>query len=124
VEERETLFETAGGEAALGRLVDLFYTGVERDPILRPLYPADLRAPKRHLALFLVQLTGGPAHYSAERGHPRLRMRHLPFRIDRGVRDAWMARMLEALAQSEMSEPAREELERYFDDAATFLINS
>jgi hemoglobin len=124
VVEGVTLFEAAGGEDAFQGLVDLFYEGVEADPILRPLYPKDLAEPKRHLALFLIQLTGGPGRYSAERGHPRLRMRHLPFRIDRKVRDAWMARMRDALARSDIPGAARDELDRYFDDAATFLINS
>jgi hemoglobin len=108
----------------LERLVDLFYLGVEDEPALRPLYPADMNESKRHLTLFLVQLTGGPADYSAERGHPRLRIRHLRFRIDQPVRDAWMARMRDALAQSGIPAAAREELNRYFDDAATFLINA
>jgi hemoglobin len=118
------LFDASGGEAAFERLVTLFYQGVQEDAVLRPLYPEDLADPKRHLTLFLIQLSGGPGDYSAERGHPRLRMRHLPFRVDQAARDAWMARMREALAQSGIPATARDELERYFDDAATFLINS
>ena len=70
-----TIFEAVGGAATFERLVDQFYDGVETDPLLRPLYPEDLSAPRRHLALFLMQYFGGPDTYSQERGHPRLRGR-------------------------------------------------
>jgi hemoglobin len=87
------------------------------------MYPADLEAPKHHLALFLMQYFGGPRTYSEERGHPRLRMRHLPFRIDRQARDAWMGHMSAALDSLDVSETVREEMRRYFENAATFMIN-
>ncbi|MDQ3810718.1 MAG: globin, partial [Chloroflexota bacterium] len=76
-----TLFDRVGGQAFFDDLVGRFYAGVEHDPILRPLYPADLTGSRRHLAMFLGQYWGGPPAYSAERGHPRLRMRHAPFVI-------------------------------------------
>ena len=61
------------------------------DPLLRPLYPdEDLAAAERHLALFLGQYWGGPTTYSDERGHPRLRMRHMPFAVGEPERDAWL----------------------------------
>lgn len=119
-----TLFNAVGGEPTFEGLVERFYEGVENDPVLRPLYPMDLTESKRHLTLFLIQLSGGPQQYSAERGHPRLRMRHLRFRIDKGVRDAWIRHMNAALATGEFPDAAREELERYFAHAATFLVNS
>ena len=118
-----TLFERAGGSETFERLVDRFYAGVAEDPILRPLYPADLNAPRRRLTLFLIQLFGGPQTYSAERGHPRLRLRHLRFRIDEAARDAWLEQMTAALATLELPDAERDELQRYFDAAATFLIN-
>jgi len=86
-----SLYERVGGEPFFISLVERFYRGVETDPLLRPLYPADLEPPKRHLALFLVQYWGGPHTYSAERGHPRLRMRHAPFKVGPIERDAWLA---------------------------------
>lgn len=118
-----TVFESVGGDQTFARLVDTFYERVERDPILRPMYPDDLTDAKRHLALFLVQLFGGPMVYSLERGHPRLRLRHLPFHIDQAARDAWLRCMTEAVASLDLPDDARSEMLRYFDQTATFLIN-
>ena len=83
-----TVFEAVGGADTFIRLVDSFYAGVAGDPILRPMYPADLAPSKRRLVLFLMQYFGGPPNYSIERGHPRLRARHLEFPIDLAARDA------------------------------------
>jgi hemoglobin len=70
-----------------------------------------------------MQYFGGPTTYSDERGHPRLRMRHLPFAIDQTARDRWMVHMLAALDSVDMPASVRDELRQYFDGAATFLIN-
>ena len=120
-----TLYEQVGGEAFFTRLVDAFYLEVERDEILRPMYPEDLTESKRHLTLFLVQYWGGPPTYMDERGHPRLRMRHAPFRINKAARDAWLAAMNQALAtvRAELSDEQFEELSAYFDMAARQLRN-
>ncbi|MHB8574979.1 MAG: globin domain-containing protein [Dehalococcoidia bacterium] len=118
-----TIFEAVGGAETFAFLVERFYEGVEADPVLRPLYPDDLIEPKRHLTLFLVQYFGGPQTYSAERGHPRLRMRHVRFPITRIVRDAWVQQMTTAMATLALPEREREEMQRYFADSATFLIN-
>ena len=118
-----TVYEAVGGDATFERIVALFYAGVERDPLLRPLYPDDLGPAKRHLTLFLIQFCGGHPTYSQLRGHPRLRARHLPFPITRAVRDAWVRNMTAALDQVDLPVEARAALDRYFDDAATFLIN-
>ena len=105
------------------RLVDNFYDRVAADPLLRPLFPPGFREPKERLALFLAQYFGGPAIYSEQRGHPRLRMRHLPFRIGRAERDAWLGHMLAALEESNIPEAARAPMRTYFADASTFMIN-
>jgi hemoglobin len=109
-------------------LVDRFYLGVAGDPLLRPLYPDDLRESSRHLALFLVQYWGGPGTYGEERGHPRLRMRHVPFVIGPGERDAWLRHMLGAVLELESASritPADAlELRQYLDMAANSLVNS
>ena len=93
-----TLFEAVGGEPTFRRLVDEFYAGVAADPLLRPMYPEeDLGPAADRLTLFLMQYWGGPNTYSAQRGHPRLRMRHAPFRVGPAERDAWLRHMRQAV---------------------------
>jgi len=118
-----TVYELMGGEPTFFALVERFYEGVAQDPVLRPLYPEDLGPSKRPLALFLSQYWGGPPIYSQQRGHPRLRLRHLPFPIGQAERDAWVRHMTAAVNATPMPEEARRQLLRYFEDAATFLIN-
>lgn len=113
------------GSDGFTRLVDAFYRRVATDPLLRPMYPEDdLQPAARRLRLFLEQFFGGPRTYSDERGHPRLRMRHSPFRIDQAARDVWMTHMLAALDEANIPEPARSTMRRYFDRVATGMINS
>jgi len=121
--EPDSLYARVGGDAFFFTLVERFYAGVENDELLRPLYPSDLEPPKRRLALFLIQYWGGPATYSAERGHPRLRMRHVRFGIGQRERAAWLEHMRAAVEAS--SAPLREQqaLMDYFASAATSLIN-
>jgi hemoglobin len=121
----ETLFEQVGGEPFFVRLVDTFYDGLETDEILRPMYPEDLTESKRHLALFLIQYWGGPRTYQDERGHPRLRMRHAPFRVTKGARDAWLTAMNAAIdaERANLSDEQYEELTAYFAMAANQLRN-
>lgn len=118
-----SVYERVGGQEWFDRLVDRFYDGVETDPIMRPMYPEDLTAPKRHLALFLAQYWGGPGTYSMERGHPRLRARHVPFVVDAAARDAWLTHMEAALAADPPDDEAYEALLAYFRHAADFLVN-
>lgn len=117
------IYATIGAEEPYHRLVDYFYKGVESDPVLRPLYPEDLTDAKRHLALFLIQRTGGAGTYSLERGHPRMRARHLPFKIGMIERNAWVHNMSQALDQVSEFAPHRELLDHFFADFATFMIN-
>ncbi len=122
---RETnLYDVAGGSAFFEALVDRFYDGVEADPILRPLYPDPDLAPARHrLALFLAQYWGGPATYNAERGHPRLRMRHAPFAIGSVERDRWLVHMRAAIDESGAAPEVRERLLAYVAMAAEAMRN-
>ena len=94
-----SLYEAAGGMPFFESLVDRFYAGVATDPVLLAIYPDpdDLTNARRRLTLFLAQYWGGPRTYDAERGHPRLRMRHAPFAIGPAERDAWLAHMGEAI---------------------------
>ena len=117
------LYDRVGGEAFFFSLVDRFYAGVEQDPVLRPLYPEDLGPGKHHLAQLLVQYWGGPATYSQQRGHPRLRMRHFPFAIGSAERDAWVRHMRAAVETSDASPADQETLLAYFESAATSLVN-
>lgn len=120
----EARYEQLGGQAFFDALVDDFYARVDADARLRHMYPEDLTDPKRHLALFLGQFWGGPTTYMDERGHPRMRMRHLPFVIDRAARDAWFEHMAAAVRASPAPEAAQAEMLEYFDRAATFLMNA
>ncbi|MEX2588142.1 MAG: globin [Actinomycetota bacterium] len=117
------MYERVGGRMFFEKLVDRFYEGVEDDPVLRPLYPKNLGPPKAHLTDFLIQYWGGPTDYSDQRGHPRLRMRHVNFAIGWPERDAWYRNMESAVKEAELSEPEEKELLEYFSTAATFLIN-
>jgi hemoglobin len=120
-----SMYEQVGGDDFFYRLVDGFYQVVEHDALLRPMYPNDLTDAKRHFALFLIQYWGGPSTYQEERGHPRLRMRHVPFAITKRARDAWMSAMTSALesVREELSEAQYEEFYDYFDMAAKQLRN-
>jgi len=122
-DQRSSLYERVGGDAFFFTLVDRFYQGVEVDPQLRALYPDDLGPPRRRLALFLIQYWGGPHTYNAERGHPRLRMRHMPFPIGLAEREAWLGHMRAAVAESDASASDSQALLDYFETAATALMN-
>ncbi len=107
-------------EALVGR----FYDGVAADPGLRPIYPEpDLAGARHRLTLFLAQYWGGPSTYDAERGHPRLRMRHAPFAIRPAERDAWLGHMRAAIAATSPSPEVAARLHAYFDMAAEAMRN-
>ncbi len=124
MESAGSVFDLVGGQPWFDALVDRFYDGVEGDARLRPMYPDDLTHSKRHLALFLAQYWGGPTTYSDERGHPRLRMRHMPFPIRKAERDAWYSHMAAAVRSGGLPEEVEEAMLGYFDNAATHLINA
>ena len=119
----ETIYDKVGGKQFFMELVERFYEGVAQDKILRPMYPPDLVPAKAHLAGFLSQYWGGPPQYSIERGHPRLRMRHMPFKIGVPEREAWVKHMTAALSKSDAPSEIKREMQEYFESTATFLIN-
>ena len=97
----QTLYDAVGGEPTFRRIVARFYELVAQDETLRPLYPQeDLGPAEERLRLFLVQQWGGPATYSELRGPTRLGERHLPFRIARPHRDAWLRAMRVAIDEA------------------------
>jgi hemoglobin len=120
-----SLYDEVGGAAVFERLVHAFYQGVAGDPELRALYPeADLAPAERRLRMFLEQYFGGPGTYSAERGHPRLRMRHAPFPVTLDMRDRWLRHMLAALESLDLGPEHREQMREYFARAAHMLVNT
>lgn len=123
-----SVHQAVGGDEFFVELVERFYAGVAEDPVMRPMYPDDLTEPKRHLAGFLIQFWGGSQAYSEERGHPRLRMRHVPFRIGPAERDAWFRHMvgaLNSLVEERDILPAAETAMRdYFSMSAEAMRNA
>jgi hemoglobin len=123
-----TFYEAVGGAETFQRLVATFYREVAADEILRPLYPEeDLRPAERRLRMFLEQYWGGPRTYSDERGHPRLRMRHMPFRVGPIERDAWLRCMriaVDEIGSDVMDDEHRRALLDYLEMAANSLVNS
>ena len=112
------------GRAKLEAIVASFYRRVPDDPILGPMYPrGDMAGAEHRLKSFLIYRFGGPPDYLHERGHPRLRMRHMPFVLDRAARDRWMELMLAAIDEQGVEPEHRAYLERFLGDIATFLIN-
>ncbi len=118
-----SIYHAAGGDAFFRELVETFYSRIETDPILRPLFPASLVEGKERQFLFLTQFFGGPGRYSAIHGHPRLRGRHLPFPIGQKERDTWLGHMLASLEKLAPPEPIAREMCSYFAQTSQFLIN-
>ncbi len=137
-----SVYELVGGRETFNRLAAAFYHRVESDPVLRPMYPKSLWghasyearlagkspgpglcSPVDTLAAFLSQFFGGPPAYSDERGHPRLKMRHVNFKIGQAERDAWLTHMSAAIDDVGIEEPVRSLMRGYFDKTSTFLIN-
>ena len=123
------LYERVGGMRFFERLVDAFYDGVATDQVLLPLYPeqSDLTGARERLTLFLAQYWGGPQTYMEQRGHPRLRMRHMPFRVGPLERDRWLVHMSAAVERTCIDERVADgvsaELMAYFVPAAEHLRN-
>jgi len=104
-------------------LVERFYQGIESDPLLRPMYPEDLTDSKKWLTLFLQQYWGGQHKYQELRGHPQLRMRHMPFEIGSAESIAWMKHMTFAVKQGELPLEIEENVLEYFAKTAEHMIN-
>jgi hemoglobin len=123
--EGATFYDAIGGHATFDRLVSTFYARVADDPVLRPIYPEDELGPAAdRLRMFLEQYWGGPRTYSEVRGHPRLRARHAPFRVDPAARDAWLGHMRAALDEVALAPEADRVLWDYLTTAAAMLVNT
>lgn len=111
-------------EEKIQQLIAAFYSRVQADEILKPMYPADDWAGAEYrLKEFLVYRLGGPQRYLEERGHPALRMRHAPFAINQRARDRWIELMKSAMDEVIPPSDVRQTLESFFEQMATFLIN-
>ncbi len=120
-----TPYERMGGAEAFRQLTAEFYRRVATDEVLRPLYPEEDLAPaERRLRMFLEQYWGGPTTYSEERGHPRLRMRHVPFAVTPLARDRWLEHMSAAVDTLDLQPEDEEALRGYFQMAAFSLVNT
>ena len=127
-ENPQSFYDAVGGAETFRTLVSRFYELVRDDEVLRPLYPEeDLTGAEDRLRMFLEQYWGGPHTYSEQRGHPRLRMRHAPYRIGFIERDAWLRCMHTAVASIDretLDDEHRRELLAYLDMAAQSMVNA
>jgi len=121
----ESFYDQVGGHETFRRLAQRFYEGVATDPELRALYPQDDLGPaETRFRMFLEQYWGGPETYSQERGHPRLRMRHGPFKVTPTQRDRWLRHIMAAVDSLDLA-PANDLILRdYLDRAAQSMVNS
>ncbi len=120
-------YEQLGGAAGVAQLVESFYRQMDSRPdaaVTRALHAPDLSHTKTVLRLYLSEWLGGPKEYSAQRGHPRLRMRHGAFAIGVAERDAWLACMRAALAQSLASAELQHALMQAFFKTADWMRNT
>jgi hemoglobin len=124
-EAQVSFYQAVGGHDTFVALVDRFYQGVADDPVLRPLYPEqDLGPANLRLRMFLEQYWGGPGTYSDQRGHPRLRMRHAPFKVTPDARDRWLLHMREAVSSLQLPPQLETVLWDYLERAAWSMVNS
>jgi hemoglobin len=124
-DEPQSFYDQIGGHDTFVRLVDGFYRGVAADPVLKPMYPEeDLGPAAERLTMFLEQYWGGPTAYSAQRGHPRLRMRHAPFHVNPDARDRWLAHMRASVDELGLSPLHEATLWDYLHRAALAMVNT
>ncbi|MEQ1507388.1 MAG: group II truncated hemoglobin, partial [Myxococcota bacterium] len=119
-------FELMGGEDGVRRLVDAFYDRMDTDPAaagIRAMHATNLAESRRKLWMFLVGRLGGPPLYEQERGHPRLRARHLPFAIGAAEAKQWTSCMDHALDACVTHAALREELRAFFVGVADHMRN-
>ena len=123
--EAATPYEELGGEDPLRRLVDCFYDRIRDDSLLlRQMHPEDDRNSRRNLFEFLSGWMGGPDLYTERKGHPRLRMRHLPFAIGTTEADEWMRCMRYALDEVGVTDPLRSYVETRLEQTAQHVRNT
>src|SRR3974390_1652207 len=118
------MFERVGGAVTIDRLVEAFYKRMDTVPeakVIRAMHAPDLGMVKNVLKRYLSEWTGGPKLYSPEKGHPRLRQRHMGFSIGNAERDAWLLCMRGALAETIRDDSARHELDAALTKLADWM---
>ena len=126
VQPPATPFDWIGGESAVQALVDRFYDLMELEPAYRELrasHGASLQEARQKLGWFLSGWLGGPQHYVERFGHPRLKMRHMPFKIGIVERDQWLACMDQAMRETGVDEALRQRLLQSFFQTADWMRN-
>jgi hemoglobin len=123
-ESKNTLYDLLGGEKAIRQLVLLFYARVQKDPLLAPLFPENIKPVRDKQFLFLSQFFGGPALYSELYGHPMMRARHMPFPINSERADAWLNCMEGALTEMNINEHLLAALLERLKGTAYHFINT
>ena len=122
--EQTSFYDQVGGEPTFRKLAAEFYKQVDNDPDFKAMYPEeDLGPAEDRLRMFLIQYWGGPTEYSQQRGHPRLRARHMPFHIDAAARDTWLKFMRNAMDTLELSPLHDDTMWDYFQRAARAMQN-
>ena len=120
-----SFYDEIGGHETFAKLVDIFYEGVAQDEVLKPMYPEeDLGPATERLTMFLEQYWGGPSTYSERRGHPRLRMRHVPFHVNPDARDRWLKHMRTAVDALDLAPIHEVALWDYLERAAHAMVNT
>lgn len=115
----------ACGESGIRAMVAAFYRRLPTDDILGPMYPDDdWQGAEERLASFLLFRLGASTDYLEKRGHPRLRMRHAPFKIGIPERDRWLLLMSEAMDETQVPPFARAFLDPFFSQVADFMRNT
>lgn len=121
----QTFYDAIGGYPTIAKIVDRFYEGVTTDEVLRPLYPEEDLAPAaERFTMFLAQYWGGPTTYSDKRGHPRLRMRHAPFKVTLAARDRWLVHFRAGLDAANLQADLDQQFWDYVTHAAQFMVNT
>jgi hemoglobin len=122
--EHTTLYSQIGGAPVIRSLVEAFYSRVQVDPDIGPLFPADITPVMEKQYMFLTQFFGGPGLYNEVHGHPMLRARHMPFAVNERRARAWLACMQAALDEVGLQGDVREQVWQRLSFTAQHMINS
>ena len=124
MQNSDSIYELLGGESRIRQFVTTFYSHVQKDALLAPLFPQDIKPVIEKQILFMTQFLGGPPLYSNQYGHPMMRARHLPFEITQERADAWLNCMKLALIENAVEPELAQFLLERFTGVAYHFINT